>query len=73
MARTHATEENVTSAVTSRKKRSCVSTKAKRSLFIRDKPILSPERMLHEDCGRKSSVAKKTLVVSLERLDARTK
>jgi hypothetical protein len=35
--------------------------KAKRSLFIKDKPILSSERMLHKDYGRKGSVEKKIL------------
>jgi adenylate cyclase class IV len=33
-------------------------TKVKRSLFIKDKPILSSESMLHEDYDRKGSVAK---------------
>jgi hypothetical protein len=28
-------------------------------MFIRDKPIFSPERMLHKDYGRKDVVAKK--------------
>jgi hypothetical protein len=31
------------------------------SIFIRDKPISSSERMLHKDYYRKSSVEKKTL------------
>jgi hypothetical protein len=31
------------------------------SIFIRDKPILSSERLLHKDYGRKSSVAKKKI------------
>jgi hypothetical protein len=34
-------------------------TEAKPSLLIRDKPILSLERMLHKDYGRKGSIAKK--------------
>jgi hypothetical protein len=38
-------------------------TKAKRSLFVRDKPILSSERMLDKDSGRKGSFQKKSLVV----------
>jgi hypothetical protein len=29
------------------------------SIFIRDKPILSSERMLHKDYDRKGSVAKR--------------
>jgi hypothetical protein len=33
----------------------------RRSPFIRDKPILSSEKMLHKDYGRKGSVAKKSL------------
>jgi hypothetical protein len=32
----------------------------KPGILIRDKPILSSERMLHKDYGRKGSVAKKT-------------
>jgi hypothetical protein len=47
-------------------------TRAKRSLFIGDKPILSSERMLHKDYGRKGSVAKKNLFVGLEGLGAKT-
>jgi hypothetical protein len=43
------------------------------STFIRDKPILSSERMLHKDYNRKGSVAKKkSLVVILKGLGART-
>jgi hypothetical protein len=43
--------------------------KGKRSLFLREKPILSLERMLHKDCERKGSVAKKkSLVVILKGL-----
>jgi hypothetical protein len=43
------------------------------SIFIRHKPILSSERMLHKDCYSKVSVEKKRfLVVSLKRLDAKT-
>jgi hypothetical protein len=42
----------------------------KPSLFIRDKPILSSERMLHKDYYRKGSVEKKSLVVLLKGLGA---
>jgi hypothetical protein len=44
------------------------------SIFITDKPILSSERLLHEDYNHKDEVAKKknTLVVSLKRLGAKT-
>jgi hypothetical protein len=42
----------------------------RRGLFIRDKPILSSEK-LHKDYDRKNSVAKnKSLVVSLKGLGA---
>jgi hypothetical protein len=34
-------------------------TKATQSLFMRDKPIVSSQRMLHKDYGHKGSVAKK--------------
>jgi glucan phosphoethanolaminetransferase (alkaline phosphatase superfamily) len=44
----------------------------KPSIFIRDKPTLSLERMLHKDYDRKGLVAKKNLVVSLKRLGAKT-
>jgi hypothetical protein len=37
------------------------------SVFIRDNPIFSSERMLHKDYYRKGSVEKKSLVVSLKR------
>jgi hypothetical protein len=41
-------------------------------IFIRDKPILSLERMLDKDYERKSSVAKKrSLVLSLKGLGAK--
>jgi hypothetical protein len=40
-------------------------------IFIRDKPIFSPEKMLHKDYDRKGSVEKRYLVVSLEGLDAK--
>jgi hypothetical protein len=39
---------------------------------MRDKPILSSERMLHIDNYRKGSVAKKNLFVSLTGLGAET-
>jgi hypothetical protein len=42
------------------------------SIFIRDKPIFSSERMLHKDYYRRSSVEKKYLVVGLKGLDAKT-
>jgi hypothetical protein len=42
------------------------------SIFIRDKPIFSSERMLHRDYYRRSSVEKKSLVVGLKGLEART-
>jgi hypothetical protein len=40
-------------------------------IFIRDKPILSSERMLHMDCYRKGSV-ERTLEMSLKGFDAKT-
>jgi hypothetical protein len=44
------------------------------SIFIRHKRILSSERMLHKDYGRKSSVVKeKTLIVILKEFGAQTK
>jgi hypothetical protein len=36
------------------------------SIFVRDKPIFSSERMLHKDYYRRSSVEKKNLVVGLD-------
>jgi hypothetical protein len=42
------------------------------SIFIRDKQIFSSERMLHKDYYRRSSVEKKSLVVGLKGLDAKT-
>jgi hypothetical protein len=41
------------------------------SIFIRDKPIFSSERMLHKDYYPRSSV-EKSLVVGLKGLDAKT-
>jgi hypothetical protein len=41
-------------------------------LFTRDNPNLSLERMLHKDFDHKSSVAKKSLVVILKGLGAKT-
>jgi hypothetical protein len=41
------------------------------SIFIRDKPVFSSERMLRKDCYRKGLVAKKSLVVGLKGPDAR--
>jgi hypothetical protein len=45
------------------------------SIFIRDKPILSSERMLHKDYDRKGSAAniRVSLVVILKGLAAKTK
>jgi hypothetical protein len=43
------------------------------SIFIRDKPIFSSERMLHKDYYRKCSVAgENNLIVGLKGLDAKT-
>jgi hypothetical protein len=42
------------------------------SIFIRDKPILLSERMLHKDCDHKGSVEKNKIVI-LEGLDAEGK
>jgi hypothetical protein len=44
----------------------------KPSLFIRDQPILSSERLLPKNYGRRGSVAKKSLIVILEGLGAKT-
>jgi hypothetical protein len=44
----------------------------KPSIFIRDKPLLSPEKMLHKDYYCKSSIGKKSLVVGLKGLGAKT-
>jgi hypothetical protein len=41
-------------------------------MFIRDKSTSSSERMLHKDYDRKGSVEKKSLVVGLKGLDAKT-
>jgi hypothetical protein len=41
------------------------------SIFIKDKPIFSSERILHKDYYRRSS-AEKNLVVGLKGLDAKT-
>jgi hypothetical protein len=42
-------------------------------MFMRDKPNFSSEKMLHQDYDHKGSVEKiKSLVVSLEELDAKT-
>jgi hypothetical protein len=38
----------------------------------RDKPMLSSERLLHKDYDRMGSVNKKSLVVSLKGLGAKT-
>jgi hypothetical protein len=41
------------------------------SIFIKDKPIFSSERMLHEDYYCRSSVEKKSLILGLKGLDAK--
>jgi hypothetical protein len=48
-------------------------TKAKRSLFIRDKPILSSRGMLYKDMIAGIQLKKKSLVVSLKGLVAKNK
>jgi hypothetical protein len=49
-------------------------TRQRPSIFIGVTPILSSERMLHKDYDRKDSVErkKKTLVMSLRRIGAKT-
>jgi hypothetical protein len=42
------------------------------SIFVRDKPIFTSERMLHKDYYQKGSVEKKTLVLSLKGLSTKT-
>jgi hypothetical protein len=42
-------------------------------MLIRDKPIFSSERMLHEHNERKGSLEKKFLVVGLKGPEAKTK
>jgi hypothetical protein len=42
------------------------------SIFIRDKPIFSSERMLHKDYYRRSSAEKRSLIVGLKGLDTKT-
>jgi hypothetical protein len=44
----------------------------KPSIFIRDKPIFSSERMLHKDYYCKGSVGKKPLFMGLKGLNAKT-
>jgi hypothetical protein len=41
-------------------------------IFIRDKPIFSSDRMLWKDYDRNGSVEKKSVVVSLKGLGAKT-
>jgi hypothetical protein len=36
-------------------------TRQRRSIFVRDKPIISSERMLHKDYGHEGSVEKNLL------------
>jgi hypothetical protein len=43
------------------------------SIFIRDKPIFSSEKMLHKDYYCKGSVEKKILVVGLKGPDGAVK
>jgi hypothetical protein len=43
------------------------------SLFIRDKPILSSERMLRKKYDDKNSIATKPLAISFKRLGAKMK
>jgi hypothetical protein len=44
-----------------------------RNLFIRDKTMLSSERILHKDFDRKGSIVKKKFqIVGLKGLDAKT-
>jgi hypothetical protein len=47
-------------------------TRQRPSIFIRDKPTLSSERISHKDHDRKGSAAKKTLVVGFERPGVKT-
>jgi hypothetical protein len=47
-------------------------TSQRPSIFIRDKSLLSSERVLHKDYYRKSSAVKKTLVGILKGLGAKT-
>jgi hypothetical protein len=42
------------------------------SIFIRDNPIFSSERMLHKDYYRRGSIEQKYVVVYLKRTDAKT-
>jgi hypothetical protein len=44
----------------------------KPSMFIRDKPIFSSERILYKEYYRKCSVEKRILAVSLKGLGAKT-
>jgi hypothetical protein len=50
----------------------CNTLDKRPSIFIKDEPILSSERMLHKDFDRKCSVGKKTLVVILKGLGSKT-
>jgi hypothetical protein len=49
-----------------------VSLDERPGIFIRDKPIFSSERILHKDYYRRSSIGKKSLVMGLKGLDAKT-
>jgi hypothetical protein len=44
----------------------------KASIFMKDNLIFSSERMLHKDYYRKGSLEKKSLVVGLKELGAKT-
>jgi hypothetical protein len=44
----------------------------RRNVYIRDKHILCSERILYKDYDRKGSVEKKSVVVSLKGLGAKT-
>jgi hypothetical protein len=44
----------------------------RQGIFIREKPILSSERILHKDYDRKGSVKKIFLVMNLKGLGAKT-
>jgi hypothetical protein len=43
------------------------------AIFIGDKPILLPGRILNKDYDRKGTVEKKSLIVSLKELPAKMK
>jgi hypothetical protein len=49
-------------------------TSQRPSIFMRDEPILSSERILHKNCCHRGLVVKKkkSLIMSLNRLGAKT-